>query len=89
MAAPSKAMAAEFPHIRPEAIRDNADVLFALCDVSEGNAMGVFRAIKLMLTPEEMDRLRAAVVAECGNFSVDRVATWFNDEQMRLAELKN
>lgn len=92
MGAPRKPEAAEapgYPRVRPEALRDNADIVFALCDVSERDSSGVFRAIKLMLSPDEMDQLRAAVVAECGTFSVARVVQWFNDEQLRVAQLKN
>lgn len=81
--------APEYPKVRPECLKDNADIVFALCDVSERDSSGVFRAIKLMLSPDEMDQLRAAVVAECGTFSVARVMEWFNAEQLRVADLKN
>ena len=81
--------APEYPKVRPECLKDNADIVFALCDVTGSDCSGVFRAIKLMLSPDEMRQLRAAVVAECGTFSAARVVEWFNAEQLRVADLKN
>lgn len=83
------AQAPEYPKVRPECLKDNADIVFALCDVTGSDCSGVFRAIKLMLSSDEMRQLRAAVVAECGTFSAARVVEWFNAEQLRVADLKN